>query len=145
MTVEREIRELIAEQSGMPLIRIHRDSRITEDLGISGDDAVTLFSRISGRYRVDLTTLWKRWDRHFLLNALSLRTIAAMAAILLVCAWVANWIGKAMYLPASGIFLLALLLTALTWLPLRRALPLRKPVPIRVRDIVQAVERGRWE
>ncbi|WP_109809406.1 acyl carrier protein [Sphingosinithalassobacter portus] len=144
MSVEREIRELIAEQSGMPLIRIHRDSRIAEDLGISGDDAVTLFSRISGRYRVDLTALWKRWDRHFLINALSIRTIVAMAVVLLIATLIAKWVGGVMYLPASGIFLLALLLAALIWLPLRRTLPLRKPVPIRVRDIVQAVERGNW-
>ncbi|QIG80029.1 acyl carrier protein [Stakelama tenebrarum] len=145
MSVEREIRELIAQQSGVPLLRIHRDSRIAEDLGVSGTDAVDLFSRISGRYKVDLTLLWKRWDRHFLAGGIAVRGYVLIFAILAATAFLAFWLGDTLHLGDAGAILLWAMFAAMALAPLRHALPRRKPVPIRVQEITEAVARGRWQ
>ncbi len=47
----------------MPVADLCRTTRLGEDLGMDGDDAVDFFEDFAETFRVDLADM--RWDRHF--------------------------------------------------------------------------------
>jgi hypothetical protein len=57
------VRQLVAAERGMVLEDIAIDSRLLEDLGMEGDDAVKFFRRFAREFGVDLAGM--RWRRHF--------------------------------------------------------------------------------
>jgi len=123
VSIDQEIRALAAEQSGTRFEWVRGDSRLVEDLGIEGDAAVALFTRIAGKYRTDLTALWRRWDRHFIGSRLPFWAIPAWIAAVAVAWLVAGWMHDLLYLTTLQFWVTAALLGGAAIWGVRRALP----------------------
>ncbi len=63
--IEQSILAFVAEETGYNPKRLAPDSRLAQDIGVDGDDAVELFQKFGERYAVDLTSLYQHWDQHF--------------------------------------------------------------------------------
>jgi hypothetical protein len=60
-----EIIERVSEQTGVKPERLHASTRLLQDIGMDGDDAVEFFEDFGERYGVDLSPLYANWGRHF--------------------------------------------------------------------------------
>jgi hypothetical protein len=60
-----QILEFTASERGMRRDKVKLGSRLLQDLGMDGDDAVEFFEKFGSQFRVDLTQLWKHWRSHF--------------------------------------------------------------------------------
>ncbi|WP_188054976.1 acyl carrier protein [Sphingosinithalassobacter sp. CS137] len=142
--IEQDIRDLLAERSGVARDRIRGDSRLLQDLGLHGDAAVGFFTAVAARHQVELTALWKRWDRHFGPERLPLVAWLAFLPAAVGGALAGDWLGETLYLTRDGTRVLAIgLAIGAVWLIARLA-PRRGQAPIRVDEVVAAARRGRW-
>ena len=55
----------VAKQTGIKPERLKVTTRLLQDTGMDGDDAVEFFTDFEKRYEADLTPLYAHWDRHF--------------------------------------------------------------------------------
>jgi acyl carrier protein len=60
-----EIIEHVAEYTGIKPEKLAATTRLLQDAGMDGDDAVEFFTEFEKRFGVDLTPLYAHWDRHF--------------------------------------------------------------------------------
>lgn len=116
--------------------------RLSEDLGLDGDDAVDFFEAYGDAFSVDLAPLHRHWREHFgpegfsLSYGLGLVLIGATAGFLIALTGLPKW-------AASGLGVAA----AFGWLIGLRAWPLprgKAPIPITVSDLIHAARIGRW-
>ena len=61
--LDNRIHSLVAEVRGELPRNLTPDTRLAEDLGMDGLDAVEFFEKFQAMFQVDLTAM--RWDRHF--------------------------------------------------------------------------------
>ena len=64
-TMLPEIIEHVAGQTGIKPEKLTVTTRLLQDTGMDGDDAVEFFTDFEKRYGADLTPLYAHWDRHF--------------------------------------------------------------------------------
>lgn len=64
--IEQSILAFVARETGRNPKRLALNSRLAQDIGVVGDDAVELFEKFGEKYGVDLTALFQNWDHHFL-------------------------------------------------------------------------------
>ncbi len=138
--IEAEIIDLIADERGLPRHKVTLSSRLQQDLGMDGDDAVEFFQDFEKRYGPDLAPLYQHWDRHFGPEGFGSPMMFLVMLILLFLplplirfgispAWV--W----------GVEIAAVLL----WLWALRQWPLKdKIVAVKVEDVVVAATTKRW-
>lgn len=62
---DEKIFELLAVEHGIKRGRITGRSRLQNDLGMDGDDAVEFFAAIERDFGTDLSRLYARWSKHF--------------------------------------------------------------------------------
>ena len=60
-----EVIEDVAKQTGISPEKLNAASRLLEDTGLDGDDAVEFFIDFHKRYGTDLGPLYAHWDQHF--------------------------------------------------------------------------------
>jgi acyl carrier protein len=63
--LEEHIIALIVEETGIKRERIQLGSRLADDIGMDGDDAVEFFEKFGKKFQVDLTSLHGHWHQHF--------------------------------------------------------------------------------
>jgi acyl carrier protein len=63
--IEQTILRFVAEETGYNPKRLALDSRLAQDIGVDGDDAVELLQKFEKIFEVDLTSLYDHWDQHF--------------------------------------------------------------------------------
>lgn len=134
--IEREIAQILAKMG----IRANRPAdRLLQDLGIDGDDAAEFFDAIHNRFGTDLTLLREDWDTHFGPEGLSIAPIGKLVAA-------AACVGVPAMLTGLPILLCGVLAAAGAagaWMiPRSNNAPSR---PIRLIQVSDAVERGRWQ
>ncbi len=123
--------------------RISLDSRLLQDLGLDGEDALEFFEAYDTEFEVDLTLLIKQnWRKHFgPQGGVSWIAVAGF----FVCYLVAAALERVTAWPPQWIWYLAAILV---WALVLRFLPLypseRELVPITVRDLVDAAKSGVW-
>lgn len=61
--LEKEVFELIASKTGCKIDKLTLDSRINQDLGVDGADAIELMDAIQEKFHVDMADL--AFSRHF--------------------------------------------------------------------------------
>jgi len=61
--LERDVIDIVAEESGKRKNQISLDSTLLDDLGVDGDDAWELLERLHERYKVDFSEF--EFMRHF--------------------------------------------------------------------------------
>ena len=134
--IEREIARILAEM-GIREERLSPTACLLQDFRIDGDDAVEFFEAVSTRFGTDLTVLGKDWASHFGPEGLS---IAPVGRILVGAAGA----GAAAVLAGLRPFICVVLVGVGAW-RLGRSGGAPAPCPIRLSDVMDAVERGRWE
>ena len=138
--LEAEIIDLLVEERGLPREHIQPASRLLQDLGMDGDDAVDFFEIIHKRFGTDLTRLQENWSDHFGPEGVSCWN----ALIILPAALIGGlFAGGADLSTFWGILVTVALLAAWVW-AMRRWGPPDRMVPITVRDVTAAVEAGEW-
>ena len=64
--LEEQIVNLIVQRTGIKAKKVNLNSRLAQDIGMDGDDAVEFFEKFTEQFHVDLTALGPNWQRHFL-------------------------------------------------------------------------------
>lgn len=119
------------------------DSRLVQDLGIDGEEAIEFFEAYDKEFQVDLSLLIDQsWQRHFgPKGGVHWSIVAGFFVCYLVASALDRWVG---HLP-QWVWYLA---TILTWAGLLRLRPFARSenelVPITVRDLVEAAQDQRW-
>lgn len=132
---EATVIDLIVKVMDLQPEEVRLSSRLFEDLGIDGDDAIALFEQIQKRFGTDLTHLC--WREHFGPEGMPLWTILPIFPAALVGAFVARAVGN-----IAGVVTTFALAIVAVWVITR--LTSEKLKPITVAEVVQAVEAGSW-
>jgi hypothetical protein len=61
--LEKRVKALVARETGMRVERISLTTRVAQDIGCDGDDAVELFEAFAKEFDVDLKGI--QWNKHF--------------------------------------------------------------------------------
>jgi hypothetical protein len=138
--LEAEIIDLLVEERGLPRERIQLTSRLLQDLGMDGDDAVDFFDTIHKRFGTDLTSLYDNWVNHFGPEGVSCWNGLVILPAAIIGGLFAGGSGLSTF---WGIALTIAVLAAWLW-AMRRWGPPDKMVPVTVREVVTAVEAGAW-
>jgi acyl carrier protein len=64
-TLESEIIDFAAHETGVKANKVALSTRLLQDLGMDGDDAVEFFDLFSDKFKVDLSQLSQHWHHHF--------------------------------------------------------------------------------
>lgn len=139
--LEAEILDLVADERGLPRHKVQPSSRLVEDLGMDGDDAVDFFNTIHERFGTDLAKLHANWSEHFGPEGSSCGINLVIIPVAIIGGLVA---GVAQSSIVWGIALtVALLAAAWLWV-MRRWEPQAPMIPVTVAEVVAAVEAGVW-
>lgn len=134
---------LVAEDRGTEGSRFDLDSSLAQDLGMEGDDTVEFFEKFGKEFRVDLTALWERWDRHFIPEGLGVPPLGCIVVIV------------------AGVFVGGVVHEAVKWIPVWASMiglmaafgwifvkffsePPDDKLPIKVQDLVDAATSDKW-
>jgi hypothetical protein len=135
-----QIVEQVAEFTGIKPEKLNSTTRLLQDAGMDGDDAVEFFTDFEKRYGADLTPLYAHWDRHFGPEGFGtpmsflVMLILLFAPILLIPFGVSPMWGWGVEL--AGV---------LIWLWPLRQWPLKdNTIAVTVGDLAQAAETKRW-
>jgi hypothetical protein len=132
-SVQAQVVDLIASQSGAASDTIRTTDRLVDDLGMSANDADALFKQVRQRFGTDLRPLYRRWNHYF-----SPRLTPGCAFVLffvVLASPLALFMMPLVLLAAIAVTLLFWL--ASLWWRSRR-------LPVTVGDVVAAVEAGAW-
>lgn len=142
--LELRVLAFTARQRGIAEEKVDLLSRLREDLGLDGEDAVVFFEAFSQEFNVNLDALrGKRWKRHFAparhpaagarVAAFILLTLFLTASILSgYFGWTSLW-----FLVLAAIWLFGSQAWPISWL-------WPATIPITVQDLVDAAAAGRW-
>jgi hypothetical protein len=64
-TLESQIIDFAAHETGVRANNVAIGTRLLQDLGMDGDDAVEFFNLFSDKFNVDLSRLLQHWHHHF--------------------------------------------------------------------------------
>lgn len=132
--------ELVAEQTGIKPERLNATTRLVQDTGMDGDDAVHFFTDFEKRYEADLTPLYAHWDRHFGPEGFGTPMSFLVMVVLIFAPVILIPFGVS---PAWGwgVELVGVLL----WLWPLRQWPLKdNTIAVTVGDLASAAETERW-
>lgn len=138
--LQGKVIDLIAEQCGIDREKILLSKRLSQDLGIEGDDAVEFFEHVQERFGTDLTTLVEHWNDHFLPEGIPLWH----GLITIPVGVVGALAGTALGLGDFAAFIVGVALVVALYWAMARWGPPDRMIPITVGDVVAAVESGKW-
>jgi hypothetical protein len=135
-----EVMEMLAKERGLAPAKTDPSSRLLQDLGMDGDDAVAFFTLLHERFGTDLTALHEAWSDHFgpegfsCWNGLVIVPVAGIGGV------AAGLLGLG---TAGGIAITVILLALWLWV-MKTWGPPEKMQPITVAQVIAAVEAGAW-
>lgn len=138
--IASEVMDLLAAERGLAPDKVHASSRLFQDLGLNGDDAVDFFASLEDRFGTDLTALYGRWPDYFGPEVFGWHGGILIVVTAIIGASVAGILNLGI---AMGIALSILLLAAWTW-GLKKWGRRSKLQPITVAQVIDAVEAGAW-
>jgi acyl carrier protein len=139
-SMEAEVIRLLETQTGVPPQHIRPSSRLSQDLGIEGDDAVDFFVAVEEKFGTDLTALHQQWPDHFIGEGMSLWNLVLILPVGFAGGLIAAWLDAAALV---GFAITIFLLVAGMW-AMNRWGGADKMMPITVAEIVEAVKAGAW-
>ena len=138
--IASEVVEMLAQERGLSPAKLNESSRLLQDLGMDGDDAVDFFTALQERFGTDLSALHEGWSDHFGPEGFSCwngLVIMPAAVIGGVAAALLN-LGE-----VGGIAITVALLVLWLWV-VKTWGPSDKTEPITVEQVIAAVEAGAW-
>lgn len=79
--LDAAVQEFVATHPGVPISRVHGNTRLFHDLGVDGDDAVDLLTDFADRFNVDVAQF--PFDEYF--------GPEASGPLWILVAWAAGW------------------------------------------------------
>jgi hypothetical protein len=138
--LQGEVIDLIADQCGIAREKILLSKRLSQDLGIEGDDAVEFFESVQERFETDLTSLGQHWNDHFLPEGFPFLHVLIIIPIALI----GSLAGFAIGLGKFPAFVMGVVLVVAVYWAMARWGPPDRMIPITVGDVIAAVEAGKW-
>lgn len=136
--LEDKVLSFTGERWPMRRHKLSMSTRLAQDLGMEGDDAVAFFKEFGQRFNVDLAALHVRWGQH-----LSPEGSGSFGAVVVLCLcitagfWVHDLVGL---LPAWG---WGIALAGVAFFIYQRWVA-KKMLPITIEDLVESARSGRW-
>jgi hypothetical protein len=141
--VEERIINLIVEVTGIQRKRVQLSSRLVDDIGIDGDDAIDFFERFGQKLHVDLDVLYEHWDNHFCpegFGGVSIGYLVVIGASVVVGGLVHEAVSRIpVWLPMIGVIVLSFWIWGKFFVEHQPA-----KTPITVQDLVAAAGSGKW-
>lgn len=137
-SLEAQVIDLVAEATEVKPEKVLLTTRLLDDLGMDGDDAVEFFNRVHERFGTDLTHLHARWREHFGPEGLPLTA----GLVIIPAAAVGGLVGSVAGLIAGTATAVAVLAASVWAIPKLGLVD--KMTPITVAEVVSAVEAGSW-
>ena len=145
--LEEQIVKFIVQQTSINIKKVHLDSRLAQDIGMEGDDAVEFFEKFHEQFHVDLNALETHWDQHFLPEGTSVHPLGCMVMIAVgvvaggllhdAFKWIPGWVAM--------MVLVAIFCLIYSWLYEKFfGKPQDEKIPITVQDLVEAASSGTW-
>jgi acyl carrier protein len=139
-SLEDELIGLVAMELGVRRENIAPSSRLLQDLGLDGDDAVEFFAVFERRYGADLSGLYGHWDRHFGPEGFGGPLTLLVMLVVLALPFLALPFGISPLWVLGGEFVALLL-----WMwPLRQWLIKDETLPVTVEHLMIAAQTKRW-
>lgn len=138
----KEVISDLAEERGLRPEKLKLTDRLSDDLGMDGDDAVEFFAAFEAKFQIDLTPLYDHWDQHF--GPEGFGPAWGILIPLTLFGWVGIIkLGVHPYWAGSTVPLGVVLIAYLIIRDHRRAA--RRPyIAVTVTDLINAVSAGRW-
>ena len=139
-TLEEEVLDFTARYWHMDRDELSTSTRLSEDLGMDGDDAFEFFRAFGEEFKVNLDGLHANWKQHFSpeVGAASFGVIAAIC----VCVTAGFWLGDVLgILPSWG---WAIALMGIAFAVYQRWFARKGMLSITVGDLVDSARSGRW-
>ncbi|MFD0850427.1 hypothetical protein [Sphingosinicella xenopeptidilytica] len=135
-----EVVGMLVEERGLSPTKIKPSSRLVQDLGMDGDDAVDFFVSLQERFGTDLSALYERWSDHFGPEGFS-----GWNGVVIIPAAVAGGVAASLLDlgELTGIAITVGLLALWVWAMKTWGHP-NKMQPITVAEVIAAVEAGVW-
>lgn len=135
-----EVLTMLAKERGLPLDKISPSSRLLQDLGMDGDDAVDFFISVQQRFGTDLTALQARWGDHFGPEGFSLWYGLVIVIAGIIGGGAAGLLNLGIW---GGLVITVALLALSLWL-MKKWGPEDRTIPVTVSDVIAAVKAGKW-
>ena len=135
-----EVVEMLAKERGLSPAKIDASSRLLQDLGMDGDDAVDFFTSLQERFGTDLTALHEEWSDHFGPEGCSCWN----GLVIMPAAVVGGAVAALLDIGAVGGIAITIALLALWLWAMKTWGPPDKMQPITVEQVIAAVEAGAW-
>jgi hypothetical protein len=137
------------EESILTFVRDHRpiprrhklslETRIAQDIGMDGDDAVEFFEDFGKKFNIDFADLHIRWDQHFAPEG---GGSPGTIVVLFICVIAGFWLHDLFGLLPSWGWGIALIGAAI--LIYQRWFAKKTMLPITVGDLVESARSGQW-
>lgn len=141
-TLEERVIDFTASEVGGKGHKVLHETRLAQDLGVDGDDAVEFFEKFSDRFEVDLQDLHFHWDSHFAPEGtqLSLGSMIVLAGCGVAGVAIGEFVGV---LPSWA---WAILLLGIAFFVYQRWFAEEdSSIPVTVADLIDAARAGRWQ
>ncbi len=113
-------------------------TRLAQDLGMDGDDAVEFFDAFRQEFGVDLADLDVHWNQHFAPEG---SPSFGVMVVICVCITAGFWVRDAIgMLPAWAWGLALIAIAAL----IHRRLTNDNMIPVTIEDLIESARSGRW-
>lgn len=138
--VASEVVEMLAKERGLSPAKIEPSSRLLQDLGMDGDDAVDFFISLQKRFGTDFSALREQWSDHFGPEGISCWNGLVIIPAAVIGGGAAGLLGVGV---AGGIAITVALLAFWIW-AMKIWGPPDRMQPITVAQMIAAVEAGAW-
>jgi hypothetical protein len=139
--VELRVFRFTAEHLSVDSSQLWGGTRLAQDLGVDGDDAVEFFDNFGKSFDIDLHDLYANWERHFLPEAGPM----SLGVIVVLCgSAIAGFILKAVVgvLPAWAWMILLITMAFIVYQ--KWFADEDSSDPITLNDLVEGVRARRW-
>ena len=139
--VEEQILAFTAKLLGTKKDDLSWNSRLLQDLGMDGDDAVEFFKQFGQKFNVNLEDLYAHWHKYFSPEGSPI-IFFGMLLVLLMCIAAGFLLRDRLgILPSWG---WGVALVGLVFVSYRRWLAWHPKSPIALRDLIESARSGCW-
>lgn len=141
-SLEDRVLQFTAKRIPDAASRVSLDSRLVEDLGLDGEDAIEFFEAYDDEFEVDLSVLIEQnWKRHFgSVGGVHWSIVAGF----FVCFLISEGLARLLKSVPQWLLYLGIILVWWGVLQFWPANTKKELVPITVRDLLEAAQAKRW-
>ncbi len=140
--LEEQVIVLVATKRDVSPTSVRNMSRLVEDLGIDGDDAVEFFKAFEAQFRADLSPLYCHWSKHFGPEGWGWSDVRLNWLMLIGAGVLVAGVGG-VFMPLGVLIGGAILLATITagfWMRWKAG----PSIPVTVADLIVAAETRQW-